>query len=1445
MKRLIQLISAIVGLLTPTVFAIANDWDNGSGDAQWSNAVNWSGNLEPASGTSAIFPAGFPGGDTSIKLNPGEVAFLVGFGGNYSLVNQLLSFDTATLTIDGGVIQASAGVTASIQVRITNDLNDAGLTKIGAGTITLTRKVLADPTIDVEDGTLGLSANVVCRAANIAPNTGNTATVNVSGNSALWEIVGGTFFPGFIAIGEGVGTLNVTDGGVIDNPGFMSIGSGATSVGTVNVSGVGSLLDLSIVNLASAGATGTLNITGGIVKTRDIDGGTGVSTLTLDGGTLDVQNHQIGSGNELITNLNFRSGTLKNVSGINNGAGLVKTGVGSLALDGAITYTGNTAINDGKLALATSQQLESLSVAPAGRYGVTLRGLTPSTDFAQLTLTGNAAFGGTLDVQLAGGFQPQPGDSFVIMNYGSRTGQFAQVAEPPGTTFSVQYNPTNITIVTLTAPPPIANCPGPFTLSPALKMLSLDPAAFDQFGFSTAVSGNSAILGALGDNSNIGAAYIFLRSGSNWAQQAKLTALDGAGVDIFGFSVALDADTAIVGAPGDNSNAGSAYIFVRSGTTWTQQQKLLPSDPAAGDNFGLSVAVSGNTALIGADANDDVPFNSGSAYVFVRSGTTWSQQQKLLAPDAAGGDLFGGHVALSGDTALISATGNDDGGSNSGCAYVFIRTGTIWSHQTKLIANDDEAADEFGCSVSLSGESAIIGAKGDDDPGPPSLTGSGCAYVFVRSSATWSQQAKLKAADAATGDAFGHAVSIDGALAVVGSIADDEGGTNTGSAYLFARSGSPPTWIQKAKMTASDPGAQDAFGTSVGLSGNSIMVGSPNNADAGNSTGSAYAFEEADVDGDGIGNGCDNCPALANATQIDSDSDTRGNDCDNCPTQSNANQLDGDSDGPGDACDNCPALANADQADSDSDGVGDACDNCPLDPNADQLDTDNDGLGDACTCPEGMSKRQTLTDNDPAAGDAFGSDTAMDAATAIVGAPGTNAGGDDAGSAFVYVRQSEGTTADWVEQAELTASNAAAGDRFGAAVAIDGNTAIVGAPLDDTTDSNAGSAYVFIRNGSTWSQQAHLTDSFIVAGDFFGGSVGVSGDTAIVGSPNDDLGFNLDAGSAWVIVRTASTWNTEAILTASDFATFDRFGIAVAIDGNTIVVGADRNDDAGSNSGSAYVFVRTGTTWTQQAKLTALDADIGDNFGGSVALKGDTIIIGAPGGLSDPPSYAGSAYVFTRSGTTWTQQAKLTASDAAFNDFFGSSVSLSGDFAVIGAAGDDDQGDASGSTYVFLRSESTWSQQFKLTAVDTATGDEFGRAAVNGDTFLVGARGHNAGAAAAGAAYVFEIGIFDADGDGFADLCDNCPTLANPDQADSDADGIGDACDSLIGDMNCDGAVNASDVGPMALALVDLAAHQLQFPGCDPLHGDMNQDLTLDGRDIGLFVNCLLNGGCQ
>lgn len=260
-----------------------------------------------------------------------------------------------------------------------------------------------------------------------------------------------------------------------------------------------------------------------------------------------------------------------------------------------------------------------------------------------------------------------------------------------------------------------------------------DSAASDRLGRSVSISGETVIAGAHLDDdagNDSGAAYVFTRSGTTWAEQAKLTAADGGSSDHFGYSVAIDGDVAVVGAPQDDDralNGGAAYVFTRSGGAWTQQAKLTAVDGGQVDNFGRAVAVRGDTVLVGVLFDDDRGSNSGSAYVFTRSGTTWSQQAKLTAADGATGEAFGVAAALSGGTAVIGAPGDSDAGNASGAAFVFTVTGTVWIEQAKLVAPDAAAGDQFGIAVALDGATAVVGAHLDDVAGADS----GSARVFV------------------------------------------------------------------------------------------------------------------------------------------------------------------------------------------------------------------------------------------------------------------------------------------------------------------------------------------------------------------------------------------------------------------------------------------------------------------------------------------------------------------------------------------------------------------------------------------------------------------------------------------------------------------------------------------------------------------------------------------
>jgi len=321
------------------------------------------------------------------------------------------------------------------------------------------------------------------------------------------------------------------------------------------------------------------------------------------------------------------------------------------------------------------------------------------------------------------------------------------------------------------------------------KLLPSAPLNNAHFGSVVGLSGETAAIGApsaylTAQGANQGAAYAFVRSGTTWSQQAMLSASDAAVGDMLGSSIAIDADTIVAGAPYRDdlgTDSGAAYVFVRSGTTWSQQAKLLASDGATGDQFGGSVTLQGDTLVVGAPRDDGAGADMGSAYVFVRSGSTWTEQAKLSATDAAAGDAFGRSASVSGESVVIGANRKKEHGINSGAAYVFDRSGTVWTQQAKLVPSDGSAFADFGRSVAMNGGAILVGACLDKVTG----RGSGSAYLFIGSAWAWTQDRKLTPAVSAAGDFFGVSVSLSGGTAAVGAHSSDDGFVNAGTAYAF------------------------------------------------------------------------------------------------------------------------------------------------------------------------------------------------------------------------------------------------------------------------------------------------------------------------------------------------------------------------------------------------------------------------------------------------------------------------------------------------------------------------------------------------------------------------------------------------------------------------------------------------------------------------------------
>ncbi len=393
---------------------------------------------------------------------------------------------------------------------------------------------------------------------------------------------------------------------------------------------------------------------------------------------------------------------------------------------------------------------------------------------------------------------------------------------------------------------------------------------------------------------------------------------------------------------------------------------------------------------------------------------------------------------------------------------------------------------------------------------------------------------------------------------------------------------------------------------------------------------------------------------------------------------------------------------------------------------------------------------------------------------------GAVAGGDLANSGAAYVFRFDAKTEMWVEEQRLTPIDAGIGDNFGISTAInpvDPNVIIVGAYLDDDNGFNSGSAYVFRYNPDSelWAQEQKLTAWDGDPNDRFGWSVAVWGNVAMVGARLDE-DPEQDTGSVYVFGYDApsETWVQQQKLIPSDTQFHGRFGSSVSLQGDRVLIGASTDSEQGFGAGAAYIFgydAKT-QTWVQQQKLLASDG--GGAFGWwHIALDGDTALIGAPTANAPPLFNVGAAYVFRFDGNQWVEEQKLTASDAAIEDFFGWSVSLSGNIAAIGADLDDDGGESSGAAFLFNYHEGEWTQKANLLSSDIETGDVFGiSVSTDGHRAIVGANFDDDDGSESGSAYIFGS-LGDCNENGELDLCD----IADGFSRDDNNNGIPDECE--------------------------------------------------------------------
>ncbi|OQY29002.1 MAG: hypothetical protein B6244_05535 [Candidatus Cloacimonetes bacterium 4572_55] len=816
-------------------------------------------------------------------------------------------------------------------------------------------------------------------------------------------------------------------------------------------------------------------------------------------------------------------------------------------------------------------------------------------------------------------------------------------------------------------------------------------------------------------------------------------------VDFFGSSVAISGDQAIIGAYGDD--AGAVYIFEPTGSSWVEEQKLTAGDGTANDNFGISVAISGDHFVVGASEDDNDNGNSaGSAYIFERSGSSWVEEQKLMASDGTDYERFGKAVSISDNLVIIGVSSDDN---NTGAAYIFERTGTNWVEGQKLTASDGSNYDRFGWSVAVAGEVAIIGTIGVNNS-------AGSAYLY-----SGFGEAPLSA------DFLGNMTTGNAPLTV--QFTDTSTGTPTSWEWDFDNNGvidsyeQNPQWtyyqggLFSVSLTIDDETNQDTIIKSDYITVNQPLTpdftATPLSGDVpltvqftdmstgypivtwrwrfGSLVTDSYAqnpiwtFEESGVFNVylTITNG------ETQVTEVKEDYIFV-----NVIADFSADVIQGQTMQLVNFADMSISNAVSWQWDFNNDGIIDSYAESPswiyAQPGtytvslmvSDGLSQDTEIKTDYITITGNEITEEKIIPSDAATSGYFGKLVSISGDYAFVKS------NDDPEPPLlhgsVYVFKWDGIS--WTEHQKITISDEEnSDDRFGISLSVSGNYMIAGVrSYGGNTTVGGGYAYIFKREGNSWVEHAILTPNENVYDSYFGASVGVYGDYAMVGSIRDDGDSTSTTGSVSVFHKAGNSWVEQQKLRASDQSYGDFFGRSISIYNDYAIVGATGNDDNGEGSGSAYIFKREGSTWVEKVKLTASDGAAEDFFGVSVAIASDYAIVG-----SDI-----SVYIFQRNGNNWTEQQKLTVSAG---DLFGVTVDICNDYAIVGDQVDGSNSFGSGSAFIFQRTGDTWVEIHKLMPLDGANGDDFGNSvSISGENALVSARS-DYNSSGIGSAYIY------------------------------------------------------------------------------------------------------------